>query len=443
MARKRSVSLLIPTICLAWLVASGDCHSFWKRMLFGVAPQHKYNNNNKDHDQCQGMIDSSPSRHGKAIVRGGGGRGDSSHNQINHKKQQQQQQNPTIQEYVAAVEERDARDRQNETNERDDDDEEEEEDWGFSPSSDPGAAEHTDSTNDDDDDNNKNNGSSNNNEDPAAVGVKSHHSQKKSGSVGDADSDDDDDSESDTDESEWEEFFEDDESLMDHQHLMEEGTPPAQVEVEVEFVEDNEDAAADSDEKGKSSIGGGGGVGVILNPRRRANNRARSVATTAATNVAQSSPVKEEEMMEAWLPHVFLPPNKAAMDYLSQNARMMDGASKSRLDRRTLYACLLLEWSFLQGNASSRKFLEKSTSQALQAALSLATQPQWRKCSSQRLCGIRLYDDAEAMTSSSEYKACTLAMQETIIMALVRAFFGGILNKQQYCVLVGGGYLVV
>ena len=397
-------------------------------MLFGVAPQHKYNNNNKEHDPSQGMIDSSPSRHGEAIVRGGG-RGDSSHidNQINNKKQQQQQQNPTIQEYVAAVEERDARDRQNGINERDDDDDDEE-DWGFSPSSDPGAAEHTDATNHDDD-NNNNNGSSNNNEEPAAVGVKSHHSQKKSGSVGDADSDDDDDddSESDTDESEWEEFFEDDESLMDHQqqHLMEEGTPRAQLEVEVEFVEDNEDAAADSEEKGKSSIGGGGGVGVILNPRRRANNRARSVATTAATNVAQSSPVKEEEMMEAWLPHVFLPPNKAAMDYLSQNARMMDGASKSRLDRRTLYACLLLEWSFLQGNTSSRKFLEKSTSQALQAALSLATQPQWRKCSSQRLCGIRLYDDAEAMTSSSEYKACTLAMQETIIMALVRAFSGG------------------
>ena len=116
-------------------------------------------------------------------------------------------------------------------------------------------------------------------------------------------------------------------------------------------------------------------------------------------------------MMEAWLPHVYLPPGQKAVDYLLENARMIDGASKSRLDRRTLYACLLLEW--LHANATYRKFLEKTTSQALQAALSLATQPQWRKCSSQRLCGIRLYDsDAE--------RGLTLSMQETIVMSLVR-----------------------
>lgn len=116
-------------------------------------------------------------------------------------------------------------------------------------------------------------------------------------------------------------------------------------------------------------------------------------------------------MLQAWLPRVYFPPSKVALNYLSENSRMIDAASKSRLDRRTLYACLLLEW--LHANATYRKFLEKPTSQALQAALSLATQPQWRKCSSQRLCGIRLYDNDAAE------RGCTLAMQETIVMALV------------------------
>jgi hypothetical protein len=240
----------------------------------------------------------------------------------------------------------------------------------------------------------------------AAVGVKSHH-HKKSGSVGDADSDDDDDDDdSDSDTSEWEEFVEEQQNSMESMLV----GGPTQLEVEVEFVEDEEhDANANprsGDDDSGVRVAAGGGVGVVLNQGRR-NSRARSVATTTFTQ----SPVKEQEMMEAWLPYVFLPPSKHAMEYLTSNARMIDGASKTRLDRRTLYACLLLEWTHT--NATYRKFLEKSTSQALQASLALATQPQWRRCSSQRLCGIRLYD-------AEEERGCTLAMQETIIMALVR-----------------------
>ena len=78
------------------------------------------------------------------------------------------------------------------------------------------------------------------------------------------------------------------------------------------------------------------------------------------------------------------------------------------------YAGLLLEWGAVdnQQSRSTRKFLPMLSSQALQAALSLATQPQWRK-STPRTSGIRLYNDDE------NAKGTTLGMQETISCALV------------------------
>ena len=335
-----------------WPVAAaggGGHNNFWKGLLFGVPS-------------------SQTSYHHHHVPRGGA------------------DMNATlIEEYVAAVEKRDAQDRQTTTME------------SSSSRHEPKDADHHDR----DDERPASASSPSSPADttaPAAVGVKSH---KKSGSVGDADSDDnddddDDDDSTDTDQSDWEEFQEDMDSML---------VAPTQLEVEVEFVEDEEHVVHDATEEHMSTMGAGGGVGVILNQRRR-NNRARSVATATFAE----SPVKEQEMMEAWLPHVYFPPGKSAMEYLSSNARMIDGASKSRLDRRTLYACLLMEW--LHANATYRKFLEKGTSQALQAALALATQPQWRRCSSQRLCGIRMYDETE--------RGLTLAMQETITMALVR-----------------------
>lgn len=306
-----------------------------------------------------------------------------------------------IEEYVAAVEERDARDRLDSHDAA----KEPKDDWEDKHETSSGEASAVDKED--------SSGSSPSpreasRDDEATVGVKSH---KKSGSVGDADSDDDDDEDddSDSDESDWEDFEEDLDNMIS-------GSAPTQLEVEVEFVEDEEHDTKlsndDHDNAFPKAVNAGGGVGVILGqPRtpRRSNSRGRTGVTTTTVS---HSPVKEQEMLQAWLPHVYFPPSKGALDYLSENARMIDGASKSRLDRRTLYACLLLEW--IHANATYRKFLEKATSQALQAALSLATQPQWRKCSSQRLCGIRLYDN------DATERGCTLAMQETIVMALVR-----------------------
>ena len=119
---------------------------------------------------------------------------------------------------------------------------------------------------------------------------------------------------------------------------------------------------------------------------------------------------------------MFFPPSPSGLAFLSSNARLLDASSKNRLDRRTLYAGLLLEWGATDSkfSSSTRKFLPPGSSQALQAALSLATQPLWRK-SAPRTNGIRLYQDS-GETGGSPAKGSTLGMQETIAMALVSEY---------------------
>ena len=167
---------------------------------------------------------------------------------------------------------------------------------------------------------------------------------------------------------------------------------------------------------------GGGGVGLRLNRvdgggrRRSRNSRRKGAAPWTSSKTSTSVSEDEARVIEAWMPHVYLPPTRSALSYLSDNARMIDASSKNRLDRRTLYAALLVEWGAVTDakmtKAQTRKFLPSSTSQALQAALSLATQPKWRK-SAPRTSGIRLYQDEDTT------KGCTLGMQETVAMALV------------------------
>lgn len=215
-------------------------------------------------------------------------------------------------------------------------------------------------------------------EESSAVGVKSH---KKSNAVGDPDGEGSDDS-SDDDTEDWEEI-EESIQLLD---------PSSTLQVEVELVEE-------TDEDGASINGGGVGI-------RMGRNRRKSKQTEW---VPPSTKITHEQLWDAWKAFCFLPPGSAGISFLKERARLIDGASKSRLDRRTLYGALLLEW--LQANASYRKFLDAQTSQALQSALSLATQPQWRKAFP-RNNAIRLYDE-------EPFRGCTLAMQETIAMALV------------------------
>ena len=201
------------------------------------------------------------------------------------------------------------------------------------------------------------------------VGVKSHTS-KRYNAVGDPDgegsSDDDDDS--DFEEEDW------------HEEL------DNLIQMQVELLDDDEILDLDEPVAAKS----GGGVGVCV-PRKTA------VKTTTST-----TPPALQSMVDVWSPFVCLPPRARALEYLQENARLMDSTAKIRLDRRSLYASLLLE----------RKYLEASTWQQLQAAVSLSTQPMWRRAFP-RPNGIRLYDDV------------TLSMQETIVMAVAHSLGAG------------------
>jgi hypothetical protein len=217
---------------------------------------------------------------------------------------------------------------------------------------------------------NNNNG---NNNDSAILGIKAH---KKSNAVGDPDSDSDDDHDTDdnTDE-EWQDL----ENFLDDE--------PHQVQVQVELLPD---AVVQ-----KASPGGGGG-GV--------KSMARAAAA-AARSPKKKSLQTSTTLVDAWLPHIYVPPSHENFKkLLQQQARTVDAFGKTRLDRRTLYAGLLLEW---HNRGDRRKFLNPDVAQQLQAALSLATQPQWRQAAPQS-SGITLQQGG------------TLSMQETVAMALVR-----------------------
>ncbi|GKZ00033.1 hypothetical protein MPSEU_000956700 [Mayamaea pseudoterrestris] len=263
------------------------------------------------------------------------------------------------------------------------------------------------------------------------VSVKSHN--KKSNAVGDPDGegsdDDDSDSETETTTPIWD----------DQQQVFDALAADTSVQVEMELVKDNnseEQAAAEQDveddDNDLASAGGSddpsstttpttsGGVGVRLSrlASRRLRNNSKSNKSTDQDDVSTFS----QAIIKAWQPYIFLPPSAPALERLVSNARQLDSVSKIRLDRRTLYAGLLLEWLPHLSSSSSnhRKYLDATVSQQLQAALSMACQPQWRKTWA-RQNGIRLYD-----TETVDAKSCTLAMQETIAAALAHSLGTGL-----------------
>lgn len=296
--------------------------------------------------------------------------------------------NATVEEYVAAMKEKDGQDRTHE--------EKDEELPSDNSNSHHSSTEESSSSSATDE--------GGENSDSAVVGVKSH-SHKKSNACGDPDGDDDDD----TTDSSLSEYSEEWEELEDFDDFVEDLIVEPQMQVEVELVEEG---GSETEEQMPTSTagGGGGGVGVRLG---RMNSRRKNRKDTCKSTTTKLSH-NQDRLLEAWMPHIYFPPTSTALAYLSDNARLLDASSKSRLDRRSLYAGLLLEWGCTDSKLSSRtrKFLPSSTSQALQAALSMATQPKWRQ-PTPRTSGIRLFQDEE------NSKASTLAMQETIAMALV------------------------
>ncbi|CAJ1940080.1 unnamed protein product [Cylindrotheca closterium] len=268
----------------------------------------------------------------------------------------------------------------------------------------------------------------------AGVGLKSPSSHRKSNAVGDPDGDDDDDDDdSETDFSdfseEWEESVELNGRDYDHDDMMK-----PQVQFEVVSEEEGQDETIDleledddddEDEIDLDNGSQGGGVRVRLGRiHNRRKNRKDKQLKEEESPEALPKPDKDHGLvLEAWMPHVYFPPTTAALSYLSENARLLDASSKNRLDRRTMYAALLLEWGSTTSKVSSRtrRYLSASSSQLLQAALSMATQPQWRQ-SAPRTSGIRLYQDEETTAKMS-----TLGMQETMAMALAHSMGCGML----------------
>lgn len=349
--------------------------------------------------------------------------------------------NATVKEYVAAVEQKDA---QHQSHSSSGDDNKREE---SSPAADSSTS------------NNNNNNSDNNNHhddaDTSGVTVRSHpQTNKKTNAVGDPDGDDSDDEEDHTDdddddttdalmssdeeeeqqEHEWEDLDGDDEDAdLELEMIGDNNQDQLQVDV-VEVVQEEvgtNDSILDDDDDDDNEVAGatrkssGGGGVARLGQRlgRRNNNKASSRSSRkdwrknrknkdGTTKDQASSREQQDQLIDAWLPHVYLPPSPDAVAHLVKNARLIDAASKSRLDRRTLYAALLLEW--LNQSASNRKFLDANTAQCLQAALSLATQPQWRRSLPKATSAIRLFENEVG-------KSSTLGMQETIAMALAHS----------------------
>ena len=295
---------------------------------------------------------------------------------------------------------------------------------------------------------------------------------KKSNAVGDPDGDDDDDDDDDDDEEEdlfvFDEEAEevasstatstnndtDDEDTLDPFSLdeLDEDRAVERVQVEVEYTieeEDEDDKHDDKDERIElhgaattdSNTGAStrdnkrsrnlGGVGVRRFGQRfkNRNKRHNNDDNTLSDRDQKENSKLEQQYLEAWQSHIFFPPppaptNNNFWQYLHQHQQSIDTDGKLRLDRRTLYAGLLAEWTLSvhktavdSKRANRRKFLDTETSQALQAAVSLATQPIWRK-SLQRPNAIRLYEINEN-DDKSTIGPTTLAMQETIALGLV------------------------
>jgi hypothetical protein len=240
----------------------------------------------------------------------------------------------------------------------------------------------------------------------APVGVRA---LKKSNAVGDPDGQgsDDDDDDSELGDTEWEEL---DVELDDIMRSRSTDNDPT-VQVEVELVDEPQLPVEDDDDDDAASFSrpSGGGGGLRLGQRLQSRNKKRRGLNS---NKAMGAAQLQQQLLAAWQSHVYAPPSAAAWAQLTANARSVNSASKIRLDRRTLYESLLLEWQ--PNSAQSRKFLQAGTSQALTAAMSLATQPVWRKSVGKHSSGILLYHAQEPD------RGCTLAMQESIAMALVR-----------------------
>ena len=134
-----------------------------------------------------------------------------------------------------------------------------------------------------------------------------------------------------------------------------------------------------------------------INKRNQQNKQQSSSSLTNKLNPY------DQALVDAFLPLFYPPPsspktNQQFMNQLASNAVQIDVASRRRLDRRTLYQSLLLEWRNLSttkqqqngetkqkssSSSSKRNFIQPDISHQLKSSISLASQPLWRRHISQ------------------------------------------------------------
>jgi hypothetical protein len=304
------------------------------------------------------------------------------------------------------------------------------------------------------------------------VGVMQHG--KKSNAAGDPDGSDDDDDDDDDEEEEFvfgdgddaessstatihESSDDDNESI--NPFLLDDNDKDASVErlnVEVEYtIEEEEENDDDNeiDDNNSGDVSGSKNDAIIqYSTEASQDKRSKNIGGISVRNFGQRfkrgsrrtnkdngnkkshsddryNSKLEQLFLEAWRPHIYFPPSSQTSSqdsgfwqYLQEHQQSMDNDGRLRLDRRTLYAGLLTEFTTMSSTgkgSNRRRFLDTETSHALQAAISLATQPIWRK-SLERPSAIRLYDINDS--SDTKYRgsrSTTLAMQETISLGLV------------------------
>mmetsp|Transcript_23414 Transcript_23414/g.51862 ORF Transcript_23414/g.51862 Transcript_23414/m.51862 type:complete len:2105 (+) Transcript_23414:199-6513(+) len=140
------------------------------------------------------------------------------------------------------------------------------------------------------------------------------------------------------------------------------------------------------------------------------SNRARARQSLRDMEETQAAAF-DEALIDALLPHLFLPPPPSAIEQMRSKSREIDVSGRRRLDRRCLYEGLLLELTHSHSHSHShggdkanttgdksnagrkkgkkkkkemapppkRRFLDPVTTRSLRSALSLASQPKWRK----------------------------------------------------------------
>lgn len=203
------------------------------------------------------------------------------------------------------------------------------------------------------------------------------------------------------------------EEKEDEQSDAAEAVAAAEVEVDVDIaVQTNEEVGEDENKsKSKSSNGDGSPVDDDNDAPSTSTDKTETADSLSNRAHARQSIRDAEDseeaafeaaLIKAILPHLYLPPPPSAVESMRSNAREIDVAGRRRLDRRTLYESLMIELTHSHAHSHAndddkshgkkgkkkkaappappkRRFLDPVTTRSLRSALSLASQPKWRK----------------------------------------------------------------